>query len=458
MPTAGKTLPSATAQRSSELCDGVELEYCRRTPKSAELHLAAKRHLPGGDTRSVTYFPPHPLFIRRGIGCRITDEDGNEYLDFLNNYTSQIHGHAHPAISETVVRQLAFGTAFGSPLSLQSQLAEVLCQRAPSLEMVRFCNSGTEATMSAVRAAKAFTGRNKVLKIEGGYHGSHDMAAISVAPPIAEAGPSEEPRSIPGTPGLFAGVVADVVIAPFNHNQAAARIIERHGSDLAAVIVEPVMGSAGMIPAQVEYLQLLRSATESCGALLIFDEVITFRLAYGGAQEHYRIKPDLTTLGKIIGGGFPVGAFGGRADIMSQFDPQNGRMRQSGTFNGNAITMAAGLAALEVLTRDEIARINQLGDRLRRGLRSAIAAAGVAGQITGIGSLTGVHFTANEVRDYRSAARGAKDVLHFLHLFLLNHGIYAAPRGDFYVSTPMEERHIDTVIREFSSAVASLPR
>jgi glutamate-1-semialdehyde 2,1-aminomutase len=352
-----------------------------------------------------------------------------------------------------VVRQLAFGTVFGSPLELQSQLAAAICKRAPSLEMVRFCNSGTEATMSAVRAAKAFTGRNKVMKIEGGYHGSHDMAAISVAPSLEEAGPIEEPRSVPSTPGVFEGVVKDVVIAPFNHAEAAARIIDRHRSDLAAVIVEPVMGSAGMIPADAEYLQLLRSATQSCGALLIFDEVITFRLAYGGAQELYRINPDLTTLGKIIGGGFPVGAFGGRADIMSQFDPRSGRMRQSGTFNGNAITMAAGLAALDALTRAEIDRINHFGDRLRQGLRVAIAAEGTAGQVTGIGSLTGVHFTNAEVRDYRSAARGAKEVLHFLHLFLLNHGIFAAPRGDFYLSTPMQERDIDAAIGAFRSAL-----
>jgi glutamate-1-semialdehyde 2,1-aminomutase len=292
--------------------------------------------------------------------------------------------------------------------------------------------------------------------MEGGYHGSHEMAEISVAPSLEEAGPAEFPNSVPGSPGLFHGVLEDVVVAPFNNVDATARIIDRYQSDLAAVIVEPVMGSAGIIPARREYLQLLRKMTRSYGALLIFDEVIALRLSYGGAQEIFGISPDLTAMGKMIGGGFPIGAFGGRADIMAQFDPRYGKLKQSGTFNGNAISMAAGLIALELLTREEIVRINELGDRLRQGLRTALTSTGVVGQVTGMGSLTAVHFTDAEVRDSRSAGRNKKDLLHCLHLSLLNRGIFAASRGDLYISTPMREREIDMATQAFRSALEEI--
>src|SRR5215510_10434374 len=388
----------------------IEQHYRRRTPRSAALHESSQKFLPGGDTRSITYFDPYPLFIQHGSGCRITDVDGNEYIDFLNNYKSLIHGHAHPRITEAVSRQLVKGTVYAAPLEVQAGLAQVLCERVPSLEQVRFCNSGTEATMGAIRAAKAFTGRNKIIKMEGGYHGSHDAAEVSLAPDVALAGPDDSPYSVGSSRGLFQGVLADVVVAPFNNIEATSALIRRHGDDLAAVILEPMMGSGGMIVALPEYLRAVRQETEACGALVIFDEVITFRLAYGGAQEIYQVKPDLTALGKIIGGGFPVGAFGGRADIMAQFNPQNKKLAHSGTFNGNAITMVAGLAALEMLTRGEIARINQLGERLRNGLRRAFAA-GIDGQVTGIGSIARIHFTKEKVVDYRAAWRAAKEML-----------------------------------------------
>jgi glutamate-1-semialdehyde 2,1-aminomutase len=431
----------------------IELEHRRRTPKSAALHEAALDVLPGGDTRTSTYFAPYPVFIERGVSCRLTDVDGNEYLDFLNNYTSLIHGHSHPRITEVVSQQLLKGTAYAAPLELQIQLARLLCTRVVSIQQIRFCNSGTEATMYAIRAAKAFTGRDKILKMEGGYHGSHDAAEISRAPSVNGAGPADAPYSLPSAPGLFRGVVQDVVIVPFNNIEATARALEYHKNDLAAVIVEPMMGAAGSIPAAPEYLRFLREATRRLGVLLIFDEVITFRLAYGGAQELYAITPDLTALGKIIGGGFPVGAFGGREDIMAQFDPRQVRLHHFGTFNGNAITMAAGLASLGLLTRDEVARINQLGEHLRTGLRSACVAAGIVAQVTGIGSITAIHFTGEKVCDYRSAERASKHLLPLLHLGLLNRGLFVAPRGEFVISTPMRMREIDTALRAFSATL-----
>jgi glutamate-1-semialdehyde 2,1-aminomutase len=437
----------------------VKAMYCERTHRSASLFQAARNVLPGGDTRTVTHFEPHPLFMESGAGCKLTDVDNNQYLDFLNNYTALVHGHAHPKITDAVFQQLQKGTCYASPIELQTMLAEVLSRRVPGIEHIRFCNSGTEATMSAVRLAKAYTRRNKVIKMEGGYHGSHDMAQISVKPSLTDAGPARAPNSVPEGPGIFRGVLTDVVVAPFNDVDDTSRIVDLHHNDLAAIIVEPVLGSPGVIPARPEYLKFLREVTRSCDAVLIFDEIVTFRLAYGGAQEIYGITPDLTTLGKIIGGGFPVGAFGGRAEIMDLLDPRRGKLTHSGTFNGNAITLTAGLACLELLTEVEIERINHLGERLREAFRGALLSAGIAGQICGLGSLASVHFAEREVIDYRSAAEGVnRQALQALHLSLLNGGVFPAPRGEFCISTPMGEWEVDQAGAVFRSALeAAVP-
>lgn len=434
----------------------MEAQYRKRTPKSEALSVTAKRVMPGGDTRTNTFFLPYPLFIESGDGCRILDADGNAYLDFLANYTSMIHGHAHPKIVERVTQQLSRGTAFASPLESQIQLATAICSRVSSIERVRFCNSGTEATMNAIRAAKAFTGRNKIIKMEGGYHGSHDAASVSVAPPLERVGPNSSPHSVPDLEGLFRGVLEDVLVVPFNDIEAASQIIERNASDLAAVIVEPMLGSGGGIPATPEFLRTLRVATRSTGALLIFDEIITFRLSFGGAQEIYGITPDLTTLGKIIGGGFPVGAFGGNAEVMALFDPSRRRLFQGGTFNGNAISMVAGLATLEMLTRGEITRINALGDKLRQGLSKALADSNVPGEVLGAGSLLQVHMGQGSITDYRSAARGLKELVPLLHLALLNRGIFTSTRNSLCISTPMIEVDVDQAVRAFKDSLSDL--
>lgn len=434
----------------------LEAEYRQRTPKSKAFHEAACKVLPGGSTRTATHFEPYPVYIERGAGCRLTDVDGNVYLDFLNNYTALLHGHAHPRITEVVQRQLQRGTAYASPIEGQVRLAERLCERVPSLKQVRFCNSGTEATLEAIRAAKAFTGRNRIIKMEGGYHGSHDAAEISVEPPLEAAGPAHAPHSVPASGGLFRGIVSDVKVAPFNDVRATAGIVEECQEDLAAIIVEPVMGAAGMIPATREYLQFLREATQASGALLIYDEVISFRLAYGGAQEVYNVHPDLTALGKSIGGGFPVGAFGGRAEVMACFDPARGSIAHSGTFNGNPVTMAAGLPALELWTREEINRLNQLGERLREGLRAAAREVEMQAQVTGLGSLAQVHFTGSAVSDYRSAASANKELLPLLHLSLLGQGVFFAPRGLCCLSTPMGTPEVDEVIAAFRKTLGEI--
>ena len=431
-------------------------EYYRRTSRSRGLYDAALKVLPGGDTRSSTFFLPYPVFMRDGAGCWLTDVDGNRYLDIVNNYTSLIHGHAHPKIVAAIVEQVGKGSCFASPHHLQTQLASILTERIPSIEQVRFCNSGTEATMAAIRVAKAFTNRHKILKMEGGYHGTHDAAQISVSPPVEEAGPAKSPLPRADCKGLFRGVLEDVLVAPFNDVEAAGDILARHAHEIAAIIVEPVMGAAGTIPADPRFLQFLRTASQEQGSLLIFDEIISFRISYGGAQEFFGVKPDLTTLGKIIGGGLPVGAFGGSADVMALFDPRKDGLPHSGTFNGNPVTMAAGIAALNLLTRNEIARVNELGAAFRAGLQELFSDCGVQAKVTGVGSLAAWHFTESEVVDYRSAASGKSPLQHPLHLSLLNRGIFATPRGSASVSTPMGKQEIQDLLDRFKTALGEV--
>jgi glutamate-1-semialdehyde 2,1-aminomutase len=321
------------------------------------------------------------------------------------------------------------------------------------VEQVRFCNSGTEATLNAIRAARAFTGRDKILKMEGGYHGSHETVEVSISPGLSEAGPAKRPLPVAEGAGISRAVLGDVIVAPFNDLTATASLIREERDHLAAVIIEPMLGSTGMIPATHEFLRGVRAVTRECNVLLIADEVITFRLDWGGAQAIYDIEPDLTAFAKIIGGGFPVGAFGGRRDIMALFSPTGSRISHSGTFNGNPVTMAAGVAAMQLLTKQEIARINTLGERLARGMREAFDEVGLVGQVTGMGSTLNVHLTPLPVVDYRSGATVAKKASWLLHLALLNRGVFSVPRGMFCISTPMDNQIVDDTIIRFTDAL-----
>lgn len=443
----------ATTPRSIQILEEELIaDYRTKTLGSAACAEQAKRVLPGGDTRTVTFHPPYPLTVAEGSGCQLTDVDGNVYIDLLNNHTSLIHGHAHPAIIAAVTEQLTKGTSYATAIESQTRLAQILTERVASVDLVRFTNSGTEATMNAIRAARAFTGRELIVKMEGGYHGTYDDVEVSVHPALIDelAGPPNAPNPVLETSGVPANTTENVVVVPFNDETAFRRVVGERGDEIAAVMLEPVLGSAGVIPANHAYLELARSLTAEQGIVLIFDEVMTFRLEPGGIQEHYRIRPDLTTFAKIIGGGFPVGAFGGRAAIMEQYDPNRpSALWQSGTFNGNAVTMVAGIAAMEHFPAPEVRRINQLGDRLRNGLRHVLANAGLPGDVTGYGSMIGLHFTDARVTDYRAAARGDVALKRAAHLGLLNEGIFAAPRLTFCTSTAMDDRVIDDVVGRF---------
>lgn len=437
----------------------VLIAYRERTPRSLALHESARRVMPGGDTRTVAFHAPYPLAIAEGAGAKLWDADGNEYIDLLNNYTALIHGHAYPPVVEAVTKQLPNGSAFPAPNEAQTRLAEILTDRVASVDLVRFCNSGSEAVMNAIRAARAFTGRDLIVKIEGGYHGTYDDVEVSVHPdPDSDlSGFDSAPLGVLGTRGVPTNTLENVDVIPLNDVGAAERLFAARGDQVAALIIEPVMGSAGAIPATPSFLEDLRALTIKHDALLIFDEVMSFRLGHGGYQQHVRVRPDLTCFAKIIGGGFPVGAFGGRAAIMEQFDPtRTAPLWQSGTFNGNLATVIAGVAAMTDFDEPAVERANQLGDRLRDGLGSVLGRLGVRAAVTGYGSLVGLHLWVDRVTNYRDAARARDDLGRLLHLSLLLDGVFCAPRLMWCTSTVMDEALIDEVLSRFERSVARL--
>jgi glutamate-1-semialdehyde 2,1-aminomutase len=424
--------------------DATNAGYNIKTERSRELMERLSRSIPGGNTRSLAHFPPYPLAISRGSGCRIWDVDGNEFVDLLNNYTASVHGHAVPAINEAMSRQAALGTVFPAPAEAQAELAERIVDRVASVEKVRFANSGTEAVMMAVRAARAFTGREKIIKAEGGYHGMWEQVPVSW---LQDALPERRTA----TPE---GVSALVRMVDYNDVAGLEAAMEESGEEVAAIILEPVTGT-GVLTGTPEYFAAARRLADEHGALLICDEVITLRLNMGGYQEVLGVRPDLTTMGKIIGGGLPVGAFGGREEVMSIFDPRlPNHLHHSGTFNGNLMTMAAGCVALDLLTRSEIERLNALGERLADGLRQMFAQREELGAVvTNCGSLVNLNFeTEGEVRKY-SDLNLDSPVMAAFHLAALDEGVYFAPRCFMSTSTAMDDQVIDDVLEACSRAM-----
>src|SRR6266850_7597671 len=345
-------------------------EYVSKTRRSRALHEEAVGVMPGGNSRTTTFFDPYPFYIDRGQGAHVWDADGNDRIDFNGNYTSLILGHAPPEVIKAVQQVAERGLSFPGPTEGEIALAAELTRRMPSLESLRFTNSGTEATMNAVRLARAFTGRPKIAKFEGAFHGTHDWVRVSVSPDPKAAGNRKRPKPVAWSAGIPPAVLKHVVVLPWNDQESCAEILAKDGEQIAALIVDPILCNAGLISPADGFLPWLREETQRRGIVLIFDEVISFRVAWGGAQERFGVRPDLTTLGKIIGGGLPVGAFGGRRDIMAFYDPRQGgaRISQGGTFNANPVTMAAGLATLNALTPEAYARLDALGERLRGGI------------------------------------------------------------------------------------------
>jgi len=434
------------SQRLAQTFDAAaELEeYRRQNPTSLARFEEAKQVIPGGNTRLTAYFAPYPFYAVKGEGCRIFDLDGNVRLDFYNNATSLIFGHAYPPVVAAVSDQATKGTAFAIPTEPEVELAKLLVTNIPSVEKIRFTNSGTEGVLFAIRAARTFSGREKIAKFEGGYHGTADHVSISVTPDLALTGEARRPASVPASAGITRNTVEDVIILPFNDLEGTTALIEAHKAELAAVIVEPILGSCGYVPAVPAFLQGLRDLTERLGILLIFDEVQTFRLSPGGIQAQLGIIPDMTVLGKIIGGGLPVGGVGGRDDVMAAFDATTGapKIPHAGTFNGNPVTMRAGLATLRELSPAAYERLNHMGTELRQRMQTLCNRYGVPVQVTGEGSLFGMHWSAAPVTDYRSSQRANKSLSSKFFLHALNNGIFFTTRGGGCLSLPMTEAEL----------------
>jgi glutamate-1-semialdehyde 2,1-aminomutase len=391
----------------------------RNEAVSERLAAEAARLIPGGVSSPVRAMRSvgreHPLFIARGEGPYIEDVDGNRYIDWVMSWGPLIAGHAHPAVVEAIQRTARSGTSFGAPTELEVELAREVCAAVRSIELVRFVSSGTEATMSAIRLARAYTGRTKVLKFIGGYHGHVDAL-------LAQAGSGMATLAIPSTPGVAAAVTADTLLCAYNDLDGSRELAERHGDDLACVIVEPVAGNMGVVAAQPGFLEGLRTICNGTGALLVLDEVITgFRVAYGGAQERLAVRPDLTCLGKIVGGGVPAAAFGGRADVMELLAPV-GDVYQAGTLSGNPLAMAAGLATLEQLrAAGAYEQLERTGAELEAGL------AGPGITVNRVGAMLTAFFTGGPVTDFATAAASDTSRYAAFHRHMLDRGIYLAP-------------------------------
>jgi glutamate-1-semialdehyde 2,1-aminomutase len=415
--------------------------------RSAELFREAQQYLAGGVSRNTVLRSPHPYYVSHGKGCRVVDVDGVERIDFANNMASLIHGHAHPAIVEAVTRQVARGTAFTMATEIEIEYARHLVDRSTSFDKVRFVNSGTEAVMAAIKAARAFTGRTRIAKAEGAYHGAYDYAEVSQAPKPNEWGSARHPNPVPLAAGTPEGLLRDVIVLPFNNPDAVFDLLEEHRNDLACILLDLMPHRLGLVPAEDPFVRALGEWIHDHGALMVFDEVITFRTEYGGMQERYSIDPDLTAMGKIIGGGLPVGAVAGRDDVMRVFSSQNGApmLPHSGTFSANPLTMSAGFAAMKAFDREAVSRLNRLGDLARERIEEAISIAGVPASVSGAGSMFRVHLRASVPRDYRSSFLTSNDkaALKLFSDSLYDEGIMMIHTGGGTLSTPMGEAEID---------------
>ncbi len=425
------------------------------TIQSSALFDRAQKLIPGGvnsPVRACKSVGCVPIFIDRADGCRLWDADGKEYIDYVGSWGPMILGHRHPEVIEAVNQVLVRGTSFGAPTDLELELAELVIAAVPSVEKVRMVNSGTEATMSAIRLARGFTGRNVIIKFDGCYHGHADMLLV-------DAGSGVATLNIPGSPGIPDAVVQHTLSLPYNDIEAVERIFQERGADVAAVIVEPVAGNMGMVPPGEGFLEALRTNTAHHGAVLIFDEVMSgFRVAYGGAQERYGIHPDITCFGKIIGAGLPVGAYGGRDELMAQIAPE-GPVYQAGTLSGNPLAMAAGIAALKALKRPGVYdTLERRSSRLAEGLAAAAEQAGIPAASNRVGSMLGLFFTDRAVNNFDDAKTCDLEQFARYYQGMLAEGIYLAP-SQFeagFVSLAHTEEDIERTIAAASRVLGRL--
>ena len=454
-----------------------EAAYRSRTPRSAELHRRARESMPLGVASSFQTYDPYPLFMTDARGSRIWDADGNEYLDFDMAFGVLAAGHSHPILAEALQRRVANGTCYTFPVEDCIVLAEEIKRRF-NVDLVRFSNSGTEATMDAIRVARGFTGREKIVKFEGGYHGHHDDVLVSIQPPRETMGPAESPTTVPATAGMPRSRVAETVIAPFNQPEMVAAILEAHRGQIAAIIVEPVQFNIGVVPPNAGFLERLRELATEHGIVLIFDEVKTgVVIAWGGATEYFGVQPDLICLAKSIGGGVPIGAFAGRGEVMRVIEevPEDApgvgiehstlaggatRVAHLGTFNGNPLSMTAGVVTLtQILTRDAYPRLHAMADRLTLGCQAVIDEFGLPGYAINVGPKGCVMFTPERVTNYRDFIGLDAELWQASFFYLANRGVLLPPGPDdqWTLSVQHTEDEIDrhlAVFREWAIEVA----
>lgn len=422
------------ADLSAVLADAME-RYAAANPNSRARHLEAARALPGGNTRAVLWYRPFPLAMAGGEGCRLKDLDGHVHVDLVSEYSAGLYGHSDPVIAEALIAAVRGGTVLGAPNLFEARYAEAIVERFPAVERVRFCNSGTEANIMALSMARAVTGREKIVAFREGYHGG-----------VLTFAHGGSPLNLP-FPFLF---------ADYNDAGSVEALLAQDGDDIAAVILEPMMGGGGCIPAERDFLLWLREATRRKGILLIFDEVMTSRLAYRALHGELGIDPDLVTLGKYLGGGASFGAFGGRAALMDRFDPAApGAFSHGGTFNNNVLSMAAGLAGFtKVLTEEASRRVNALGERMRAGMNAALVRHGVGGVVLGRGSLMNLHFVDREVRGPRDLEGADPDLMTLWQIEMLLKGFHVTPRGMLALSLPFTDGEVDGFVAAFDDFLA----
>ena len=428
----------------------------RSYEKSKAAFTEAVDLMPGGVNSPVRAFKSvnlDPIFMDSGKGAVIKDIDGNEYIDYVLSWGPLILGHAHPEVVSAIQDQAAKGASFGAPTVSENKLAKLVMDRLPSVEMIRFVSSGTEATMSALRLARGFTGRDKILKFEGSYHGHGDSLLIKAGSGVAKLG-------LPDSPGVPADIAKNTLTVAYNDLESAKLVFEKFGADLAAVILEPVAGNMGVVPPQPGFLEGLRKLTEENGTVLIFDEVMTgFRVDYGCAQEYYGIKPDLTCLGKVIGGGLPVGAFGGKREIMEKIAP-SGPIYQAGTLSGNPLAMTAGYETLSRLNKDSYEYFRKLGDKLEDGFRAAATKYNIPHTVNRAGSMIGFFFTNEDVIDFDSAKSSDLELFAEYFKLMAEEGIFLPPSQfeGLFISTAHTEEHIAKTVQAFHNVFEKLAR
>ena len=432
-----------------------------KTPtKSRSLFERAKRVMPDGNTRHTIYRGSNQAYADRGEGCRVIDVDGKVRIDAIGNFTALLHGYGNVEIDDALRRQIQHGLCFGMATEPEVILSEMLCERLPSVDQVRYTNSGTEAVMNAIKAARAYTGRPLIAKCEGAYHGTYDAAEISQDAKPENWGDIDSPASVPTAKGTPDGVLQDVTVIPFNNTKAAEAILRRSGNKLAGVLLDVMPNRAGLVPASDGFLRMLRKVTRDLGAILILDEVISFRLGFNGAQGRLGVDPDLTTLGKVIGGGLPIGAVGGTSEVMSVFDPSIGHpaVPHGGTFSANPMSMVAGIAALDCQTKESFAHLEHLGDHFAERASDCFHRYDIDAQVTGLGSLRRIHLHAAQLSDFRSTVSNSAGAARVATLAdaLFDEGVLIARNGLMAFSTVMEERDIDEIIEAFGRVLPPL--